>query len=786
MRKNNKSSVQISADTTILKKSLQESEQLIEQTFSKLSGMDKLSFGSAQNLVTTITDWADAISTLEEKMNLSSESAINLLAVGEAVGLSLIEMSNAMVNMSSTAELAAASISLAAETGNLSTDVFTRFGIQILDTNGKLLTAEQLLLNVASRHREMNDAVNQTTLKMEVFGNSCVKSNSLMSITAEKFSMCTKAAEEISLVLNNKVVQSLKKTELSLNNSSNAAVLLASTFGSVLVPNTIATTNVTNALANVLSRLAGTEVYVRETSLGAASGVDAVTASGQRMIAIAGPWIKSIKDLVAAYNELNQATSAKSGFGISADNALGLFNSLPTILKIPLAVGFATTAIYSDINGISTEEKMRRYFDNPNDPKSISQANNSNNIKAETVAQDSSKYEAVEVGSYSGSYGGASVAPIPMMENINPQFDAQNILSGIEEASRQAAEFQSIWNGFKENEDNSLFGQIDAQVAQVRQAYEDSKNARLQAEAEGNAGAAELLAQTEAERLEILTRSEEEAKSIKENSLYQQKDAMQKQQAEALRDEEEYNALLRQMLEDRLTEEEALRMEQLEQKASEKEEEKALLEAYDEWRREADESYLEFGLQAAEALQSKLSAGIADAVVNGGKLSDVFKDVGKQIVQMFIQWQINRMMAGAFAQAMGKKEAAAKIAQAKAEALAWTPAAIAYETLHPGASAQAAISVSAAMKGTENVVACANGGLITAPTFALIGEGKHDEAVIPLKKGIFSDLLGIDTNELGSGSTVVEQNIYGDVNNAADVGDLFEALNEMVASGRRG
>lgn len=67
-----------------------------------------------------------------------------------------------------------------------------------------------------------------------------------------------------------------------------------------------------------------------------------------------------------------------------------------------------------------------------------------------------------------------------------------------------------------------------------------------------------------------------------------------------------------------------------------------------------------------------------------------------------------------------------------------------------------------------------------------MGEGKSDEAVIPLRNGIFADLLGIDPDTLGGGGTVIEQNIYGDINSAADVNDLFAALNDIIASGKKG
>ena len=46
----------------------------------------------------------------------------------------------------------------------------------------------------------------------------------------------------------------------------------------------------------------------------------------------------------------------------------------------------------------------------------------------------------------------------------------------------------------------------------------------------------------------------------------------------------------------------------------------------------------------------------------------------------------------------------------------------------------------------------ANGGLITGPTYSLIGEGEDDEAVLPLNDKVYSQIAkGIDDNDNGSG-----------------------------------
>lgn len=78
--------------------------------------------------------------------------------------------------------------------------------------------------------------------------------------------------------------------------------------------------------------------------------------------------------------------------------------------------------------------------------------------------------------------------------------------------------------------------------------------------------------------------------------------------------------------------------------------------AYNDWRMEAEQTYMDFALDAANMLKENLSSGIADAIVNGNKLSDVFKNTGKQIAQMFIQWQISRLMADVLSDKLRTKE----------------------------------------------------------------------------------------------------------------------------------
>lgn len=79
------------------------------------------------------------------------------------------------------------------------------------------------------------------------------------------------------------------------------------------------------------------------------------------------------------------------------------------------------------------------------------------------------------------------------------------------------------------------------------------------------------------------------------------------------------------MVQGRLEAEDEARLAQLEAKAAENLQEQEMMQAYNDWRMEAEQTYMDFALDAANMLKENLSSGIADAIVNGNKLSDVFK-----------------------------------------------------------------------------------------------------------------------------------------------------------------
>jgi len=175
-------------------------------------------------------------------------------------------------------------------------------------------------------------------------------------------------------------------------------------------------------------------------------------------------------------------------------------------------------------------------------------------------------------------------------------------------------------------------------------------------------------------------------------------------------------------------------------------------------------------------------------------LGDVFKNIGKQIVQMFLQWMINKKLAAVMDMALGRTVAKANAASASSQATALSSAAIqqSIAQLGPIAGPPAYASAVAAMTGTAlasigansiSLTPFADGGIVNSPTFALIGEGRDSEAVIPLNANTFQAIADGISQAGGANNTLI---INGDVNNAGDLDTIMSEFSSAIYSGLRG
>ena len=229
-----------------------------------------------------------------------------------------------------------------------------------------------------------------------------------------------------------------------------------------------------------------------------------------------------------------------------------------------------------------------------------------------------------------------------------------------------------------------------------------------------------------------------------------------------------------------------------------------------DWRMESQQNMLDFELQAGETIKNQLASGIADVITEGGKLSDVFKDITKSIVNMFIQFMIKKQAAAVLEKLLSKKQAVENAANSAKEASAAVPAAVqkSIATLGPIAGppayAAATVAMTAAGLGSitaGNIMQKANGGPVfgagtgTSDSIpAMLSNGEYvinAKAVrrlgLPLLNALNNGYAigGVVSSGGGSGA-VVEFNNYGDINNGTDYDGLMADFEYTLAMGMRG
>lgn len=183
--------------------------------------------------------------------------------------------------------------------------------------------------------------------------------------------------------------------------------------------------------------------------------------------------------------------------------------------------------------------------------------------------------------------------------------------------------------------------------------------------------------------------------------------------------------------------------------------ERQAMDAYRSLMLEANRSNLSYMAEASQVLTQGLTDAIVGVVTGTKKAGEAFRELGKQIITMVVKWMVQRAISAAAAKALEHTMAASSSAAAATVNAAWAPAAanVAIATMGGAIGpAVAGLTAATASYRAMNMTGLARGGIVTAPTVAMVGEGRYDEAVIPLSPSV----LG----KLGGGGGDVRVNIY--------------------------
>jgi hypothetical protein len=198
-----------------------------------------------------------------------------------------------------------------------------------------------------------------------------------------------------------------------------------------------------------------------------------------------------------------------------------------------------------------------------------------------------------------------------------------------------------------------------------------------------------------------------------------------------------------------------------------------------------------------ETFNSGLSNSITGLITGAKSAKEAFTELGKSLIKVVVDFIVQKTIAAGISKALGTAMTAFTVAQASIIATAWAPAAALASLATLGGNAAPA---SAALTSTNalaiglasltagggglseqvaafgggakpySVPALADGGIVTRPTLALIGEAGA-EAVVP---------LGERNSGFGGNITV---NLYeANLGTSDDRADLAEDLGFMIES----
>lgn len=244
------------------------------------------------------------------------------------------------------------------------------------------------------------------------------------------------------------------------------------------------------------------------------------------------------------------------------------------------------------------------------------------------------------------------------------------------------------------------------------------------------------------------------------------------------------------------------------------------MQLYQDWRMEAEESFASFSLKAIDTLKQGFASSFANAITNSDNLGKSLQNLGKQILNMFIQWKANQLMSQGLLKTGILENVAMQVAAGKTIAAGTREAALYANMLSGGTLAPlAATSITTALgtlsalssagaggsfKGTDlsgydfgesglgkKTFPFAAGGVVTAPTHALIGEKSYPEAVLPLRSSVLQKITsflfdGVDFGASSGDGANVEIINYGDINTGADYDTFMEDIQYSLAMGVRG
>ena|GEM_PF-5830517 len=269
------------------------------------------------NVINSTKKWSGEVEKLTQMTGMSAESASKMLYTTKAMGVQFGDVASATKDLSKKVSEAKRSIDQASASGKTSTDVFTRYGIKITDTGGKLRDYDTIMKDVTATYQSLNDGMEKNAFSDAVFGGSGEKMREYLNLTSDQLEQYAAKAERAGLVTREGLLKDSKELEQATRELELSLTGLKVQLGAGLVPMLKKTAEYSSS---VLGYIRSLPEPVKDTTMamaGLTGGMLALGSAWRTLIALGNPLLGTLAAISAGiglYNSLHEA-SEKKQFG---------------------------------------------------------------------------------------------------------------------------------------------------------------------------------------------------------------------------------------------------------------------------------------------------------------------------------------------------------------------------------------------------------------------------------------------------------------------------------------
>lgn len=195
-----------------------------------------LSGAALKNIVDSTVKWGSAVNGLVDATGMADSEASRWLYTCQAVGLTTEDVTSVTGIFSGKLMEARDAIKSASAAGKESDDIFSRYGITIMDAKGNLLGYEQILQSVIHLHRTMGNGIEKTNLERMIFGKSRMKMNDLLNLTNDQLEQFAEKCRKAGLEMKDSSSAAAKEYTFAVNELDLALEGLKVQLGQELLP----------------------------------------------------------------------------------------------------------------------------------------------------------------------------------------------------------------------------------------------------------------------------------------------------------------------------------------------------------------------------------------------------------------------------------------------------------------------------------------------------------------------------------------------------------------------